>query len=46
MSGVFICSATEPFDVLDPCLVVIVVTHDKVAGVLDITVGTSGTLEQ
>lgn len=38
-----ICSATEPFEVLGPCLVVTVVMPNRV---LDTTVGLSAMLKQ
>lgn len=41
-----ICSVTEPFEVLDSCLVVIVVMHNEVPGILDIAVERSAVLEQ
>lgn len=41
-----ICSAIEPSEVLDPCLVVTVVMPKRVTSISDITVGLSAMLKQ
>lgn len=41
-----ICSATEPSEVLGPCLVVTVVMPNRVTGILDVTVGLSAMFKQ